>query len=56
MQLSAPQKTTWIVAVVLGIVGLIASLVTIPVLSSLSFWLVALGWLVLVLATYMKGL
>ena len=56
MQLSAPQKTTWIVAVVLGIVGLIASFVTIPVLSSLSFWLVALGWLVLVLATYMKGL
>jgi hypothetical protein len=56
MKLNPPKNSTWLLAVVLGVVGLVSSYITIPVLSTLSFWLVALGWLLLVLATYMKGL
>ena len=56
MKLSAPQKVTWWVSVVLGVAGIIASFVTIPVLSGVAFWLVAAAFVILVLATYLKGL
>lgn len=56
MNLNAPKKIIWIIALVLGLLGIIAALVTIPVLSSISFWLVAIGWLLLILATYLKGM
>ncbi len=55
MRLSAPKKTTWWVAVVVGVVGVIAKFVTIPVLSGFAFWLVVLAFVILVLATYLKG-
>ena len=54
MRLSAPKKTTWWVAVVVGVVGIVANFVTIPVLSGIAFWLVALGFVILALATYLK--
>ena len=56
MKLSAPKKTTWWVAVVVGVVGFVANFVTIPVLSGLAFWLVVFAFVVLALATYLKGL
>ncbi len=56
MKLSAPQKVTWWIALVVGLIGIIAHLVTIPVVSGLSFWLVAVAFVLLVLATYLKGL
>ena len=55
MKLNAPKKTTWWVAVVVGVVGIVANFVTIPVLSGLAFWLVVVGFVVLALATYLKG-
>ena len=56
MKLSAPQKTTWLVALIVGVVGILARLVAIPVLSGMAFWLVAVAFVLLVLATYLKGL
>jgi hypothetical protein len=56
MKLNAPKKLTWWIAVVAGVLGIIASFVSIPVLSGISFWLVALGFVLLALATYLKGL
>ena len=56
MKLSAPTQLVWIIALVLGIVGIIASLVAIPVVSGFALWLVVIGWLLLVVATAMKGL
>jgi hypothetical protein len=55
MRLNAPKKITWWIAVVVGVVGVLAELVTIPVLSSIAFWLVAAAFVVLALATYLKG-
>jgi hypothetical protein len=52
MKLSAPQQVTWWVALVVGVVGIIAGLVTIPVLSGFAFWLVVLAFVILLLATY----
>jgi hypothetical protein len=55
MRLSAPKKTTWWVAVVIGVVGVVANLVTIPVISGFAFWLVVIGFVLLALGTYLKG-
>ena len=56
MKLSAPQQTTWWVALIVGVVGIIAALVPIPVLSGFALWLVVLAFVILVLATFLKGL
>jgi len=56
MKPSAPKVVTWWVAVILGALGILASLVTVPVLSGFAFWLLAIGFLLLALATVVKGL
>jgi type IV secretory pathway TrbD component len=56
MNLSAPKQVTWLIALILGIIGLIAQLVTIPVLSGLAFWLVLVALVVMLVATYLPGL
>jgi uncharacterized membrane protein YphA (DoxX/SURF4 family) len=56
LKLNAPTKVVWIISLVLGVVGIIAKLVTIPVISGLAFWLVAVGLVLMLLATYLKNL
>jgi hypothetical protein len=56
MKLSAPKNITWIIALVLGIIGLIGQLVTIPVISGLAFWIVLVALVLMLLATFFEGL
>jgi len=56
MALNAPKKATWWIALIIGVVGIIAKLVTIPVLAPIAFWLVVIGFVLFVLATCIKGL
>lgn len=56
MKLSAPTQMVWYIALIVGIVGVIASLVSIPVLSGFAFWLVVIAWVILLVSTAMKGL
>jgi uncharacterized membrane protein HdeD (DUF308 family) len=57
MRLSAPKQITWIVALILGVVGILANLASIPVITPvIGFWLVVAGWALLLLATLMRGL
>jgi hypothetical protein len=56
MKLSAPKNLTWWIAVVLGVLGFLGNFVTIPVISSLSFWLLFLGFALLAVATFVEGL
>jgi hypothetical protein len=57
MRLSAPIQITWIIALILGIVGILATLVTLPVITpALGFWLVVAGWALLLIATITRGL
>jgi hypothetical protein len=56
-RLSAPKQITWIIALILGIVGILATLVTLPVITpAIGFWLVVAGWLLLLIATITHGL
>ncbi|MCI0337576.1 MAG: hypothetical protein L0226_08370 [Acidobacteria bacterium] len=54
MQLNAPTQTLWLVALILGVLGILSQLVTIPTLSLYSFWLLAIGFIVLTAATVYK--
>lgn len=56
MKLNAPQKITWWIALIVGVIGIVSHLVTIPVLSGFAFWLVTAAFVLLILATYLKGL
>jgi hypothetical protein len=56
MKLNAPKQITWLIAVILAVIGLIAQLVTIPVLSVLSFWIVLVAVVLLLVATYFPNL
>lgn len=56
MKLSRPKNSTWWIAVIIGGLGILSQFVSIPVLSGYSFWLVVAGFVLLVLATYLKDL
>jgi len=56
MQLSAPKQITFWIAVVIAVLGVIASLVSIPVLSGFALWLVVLAFVVLALGNLVDGL
>jgi hypothetical protein len=56
MRLSAPNQTIWVIAVVLGVLGIVANLGVVPPLAAYAFWLVTIGFVLLVLATLLKGM
>ena len=53
LKLRTPSQIAWIISLILGAVGVIAKFVVIPTVSTYDFWLVAAGWLVLLIATVM---
>ncbi len=56
MKLSPPKVITWWIAVIVGALGILSYLVTIPVLSGFAVWLIIIGFVLLALATAIDGL
>ena len=56
MKLSAPKKVTWWIAVILGVLGILSTFISLPLVSANAFWFVAIGFVLLALATLLKGL
>jgi len=56
MKLSAPKQITWLIALILGILGLIGALFTVPFLSTYAFWFVLVGLVLMLIATFIEGL
>ena len=56
MKINRPKKSTWWIAFIVGLVGIISQFVAIPFVSGFAFWIVAAAWLLLILANTMKGL
>ncbi|MBW6465012.1 MAG: hypothetical protein K0B06_00725 [Brevefilum sp.] len=54
MKLNAPKKIVWLIALIVGLLGIILTIFSL--VPGLSFVLVAVAWLLLILATYLKGL
>ena len=57
MKLSAPTQVVWIIALIIGIVGILANLTTIPIITPvIGYWLVVAGWGLLLIATALRNL
>jgi hypothetical protein len=56
MSLSAPKQVTFIVAVVLAVIGLLASIVQLGFLTDMSIWLILVGFIVLAAGCFVPNL
>lgn len=56
MKLSAPKTGTFWLAVILAGLGLLSTLVSIPLLTPYAFWLVVIGFVILMVGTLVKGM
>ena len=60
MNLSAPQLITWIVGVIIGVLGILIQIdvVAVPALEDLirPFWLVSTGFVILAVSNLFRGL
>jgi hypothetical protein len=57
MRLNQPRLITWIVALVIAIIAvLVYQFIKIDNVTDKSFWIAMLAWLVLAVATVVKGL
>ena len=56
MQLTTPKQVTWVIAVILGVAGILSSVITIPGLTPSAFLLVSVGFALLALGNILKGL
>jgi hypothetical protein len=56
LKLSAPQEITWWIAVIIGVLGILGHLAKIPFVSANDFWFVAVAFVLLAIATYVKNL
>ncbi len=55
MNLSKPTNLVFIIAVIVALLGIIAQLVTIPVLSGFAFWLVVIAFILLAAGNLFEG-
>ncbi len=56
MRTNAPRSVIWWISVIIGGLGIIGKFVALPVLTAHSWWLVTIGFIILALATVVKGL
>jgi hypothetical protein len=58
MKMSAPKTVTWLIAIIIGGLGILIhqGVVKIAGLSAHSFWLVAIAFVLLAIAALIKGL
>ena len=55
MKLSAPKQIVWIIALILGVVGILGPLAGISAITpAIAFWLVVVGWALLLIATALR--
>ena len=56
MKLNAPKTITWVIAFIFGVLGILGSLTPLPLVSDYSFLFVVIAFVLLALATLLKGL
>jgi hypothetical protein len=52
---SAPKKITWIIGLILGILGIIGHFIDVQVLTEHNYTLLLIGFVVLALGTTVRG-
>ena len=56
MRLNAPSRISRTIALVLGLLSLLSYFVAIPFVTVNLFWFMGAGWLLLILATFVRGI
>jgi hypothetical protein len=56
MKLSAPKTVVWVVAVIVGVLGILGNFTAIAFVSANAFWMVTIGFALLALGTAVKGM
>ena len=56
MKLSAPKVVIWWIAVILGVLGIVANFVNIPFVSANKYWFEVAAFGLMFLGTLFKGL
>ena len=56
MTLSAPKQLTFIISVVLALLGLLATVVQLGFLSGIAIWLILIGFIVLAAGCFVPNL
>ncbi|MBN2402455.1 MAG: hypothetical protein JXN64_08635 [Spirochaetes bacterium] len=56
MKLSAPKFVLWLIALIIGVLGLLGYLISIPFITVYAFWLVFIGFVLLLIGTAFKGI
>ena len=54
--MNPPKKITFLIALILGALGIVSQFVSIPFVKNYDFWFVAAGWALLILGCCFKGL
>lgn len=54
MRLSAPKFMTWLVAVILGLVGIFAKWIPVEFVQTYSYWFLVAGFVILTLGNLLK--
>ncbi|HNR01890.1 MAG TPA: hypothetical protein PKK59_05085 [Anaerolineaceae bacterium] len=54
MKLTPPKTITWVIALIVGVLGIIGQLA--GFFGGFAFWLVVIGFVILVLSTLLKDL
>lgn len=54
MKLSAPTVPVWWIAVIVGVLGIISHFTPIPQITPYQFWMVCIGFILLVVATLFR--
>ncbi len=57
MRLNAPKKIVWILSFIFAVVSLVGNFVALPLINGvLVYWSMFVAWLLLFLATFLKGM
>ncbi len=56
MKLTPPKQITFWISVILAVVGVLGTLVQIPIVSGIAIWLVVVAFALLAIALVVKGL
>jgi hypothetical protein len=56
MRLNSPKFITWLISLILGIIGLVSVFIAIPYISAYAFWIVLIGLALLLMGNAIKGL
>lgn len=56
MKLNKPKNITFLIAIIIAVLGLIGHFASIPFVSANDFWFVVVGFVLLALGNLVKGL